>query len=65
MRKTGLGKHFTVLLAALLAFHHLGIAQSTQTQEMFRASRLKASVQERGRWRNIKSQNEAAEQGRG
>ena len=41
MRKTGLGKHFTILLAALLALHHLGIAQSTQTQECFERAGLR------------------------
>jgi hypothetical protein len=48
MRKISLGKHFTFFLIALLVFNSLGVAQSTQTQEMFRVTKVKASVQKRG-----------------
>jgi len=48
MRKIGLGKHFTFVLVALLAFNNLGVAQATPTEEMYRVSKLKVSVQKRG-----------------
>jgi hypothetical protein len=48
MRKISLGKHFTILLVALLVFNSLGTAQATQTEEMFRTTKLKASLQKRG-----------------
>jgi hypothetical protein len=48
MRKISLGKHFTFFLIALLVFNSVGVAQSTQTQEMFRVTKVKASVQKRG-----------------
>ena len=48
MRKISLGKHFIFFLIALLVFNSLGVAQSTQTQEMFRVTKVKASVQKRG-----------------
>lgn len=48
MRKISLGKHFTILLVALLVFNSLGTAQATQTDEMFRITKLKASLQKRG-----------------
>lgn len=48
MRKISLGKHFTNLLVALLVFNSLGTAQATQTEEMFRTTKLKASLQKRG-----------------
>ena len=48
MRKISLGKQFTFFLLALLVFNSPGVAQATQTQEMFRVARVKASVQKRG-----------------
>ena len=48
MRKISWGKHFTFFLIALLVFNSLGVAQSTQTQEMSHVTKVKASVQKRG-----------------
>src|SRR5215469_11093144 len=48
MRKISLGKQFTFCLAASLLFNSLGVAQGTETQEMVRVTKLKASVQKRG-----------------
>jgi hypothetical protein len=48
MRKISLGKHFTILLVALLVFNGLGVAQATQTEEVFRTTKLRASVQKHG-----------------
>lgn len=48
MRKISLRKHFTILLVVLLLFNRLGVAQAAPTQEMFRTSKVKSSVQKRG-----------------
>jgi len=48
MRKISSGKHFTILLVALLVINSLGVAQATQTEEMLRTTNIKASVQKRG-----------------
>jgi hypothetical protein len=48
MRQIILGKDFAFLLVALLMFNSPGVAQATQTAEMFHATKVKASVQKRG-----------------
>src|SRR5215469_187620 len=48
MREISSGKQFTFFLVALLVFNSPGVAQATQTQEMFRVAKVKASVQNRG-----------------
>jgi hypothetical protein len=48
MRKISLGKHFAFLLVALLVLNNLVVDQATQTEEMLRTTKLKASVQKRG-----------------